>query len=139
VKTALTCLVQSVFPAALACVLAVAVTACGRDTPNAKAGVPATAAPVPPNVVPVPSETSPGAKSEPKPDPDAELAAKVKAAFGEDQDLKMLPVDIRALHGVVTLYGTADSPRLRDKAVRTASKVEGVKTVINNVQIVRGS
>jgi hyperosmotically inducible periplasmic protein len=75
----------------------------------------------------------------PKADPDAELAAKVKSAFANDPQLKMLPIDVRASNGVVTLYGTADNPKLREKAVHVAEGVEGVKSVSANVQIVRGS
>jgi hyperosmotically inducible periplasmic protein len=116
---------------------ALALAACGdRSAPAAKsADVNPQAAPQP-----APADAAPAKAAEaPKPDPDAELAAKVKAAFANDRELKMLPIDVRAANGVVTLYGTADNPKLREKAVRIASGVEGVKSVNANVQIVRGS
>jgi hypothetical protein len=122
---------------------ALALAACDRSTPpqpTADAGkaaaVPITPTPQP-QAAPAASETSaPAAK---KADPDAELAAKVKSAFADDPELKMLPIDVRASNGAVTLYGTAQNNRVRDKAVKFAAKVEGVKSVNNNVQIVRGS
>jgi osmotically-inducible protein OsmY len=40
---------------------------------------------------------------------------------------------------VVTLYGTANNRALRDKAAQVASKVEGVKSVRNELVIVAGS
>lgn len=116
------------------CALALALAACGdRGTPAAKS------AEVTPQAAPQPAPAAPAKAEAPKPDPDAELAAKVKAAFANDRELKMLPIDVRAANGVVTLYGTADNPKLREKAVRIASGVEGVKSVNANVQIVRGS
>lgn len=116
------------------CALALALAACGdRSTPAAKS------AEVTPQAAPQPAPAAPAKAEAPKPDPDAELAAKVKAAFANDRELKMLPIDVRAANGVVTLYGTADNPKLREKAVRIASGVEGVKSVNANVQIVRGS
>ena len=63
----------------------------------------------------------------------------MKSAFASDPQLKMLPIDIRAANGAVTLYGTADNAKLRDKAVRIASGIDGVTSVNNNVQIVKGS
>jgi hyperosmotically inducible periplasmic protein len=118
--------------------LALALAACGDRSEPATKSTDVT----PPQTAPqaAPSQPAPAKTAEtPKPDPDAELAAKVKSAFARDRDLKMLPIDVRASNGAVTLYGTADNAKLRDKAVRAASAVEGVKSVNANLQIVKGS
>jgi hyperosmotically inducible protein len=125
---------NDVLQLAAACALALALAACDSGAPPKTAAASAQPAAA---TAPLPA---PVAKAEaPKPDPDAELAAKVKSAFAGDADLKMLPIDIRASNGAVTLYGTAENAKLRDKAVRIASGVEGVRSVNNNVQIVKGS
>jgi osmotically-inducible protein OsmY len=67
------------------------------------------------------------------------LAGKVKSALGADPALKMLAIDAGASDGVVTLYGTADNKRNRDRAARVASGVPGVKSVKNELVIVAGS
>lgn len=67
------------------------------------------------------------------------LAAKVKSALGADPALKMLAIDAGASDGVVTLYGTADNKKNRDKAARVAGGVPGVKSVKNELVIVAGS
>lgn len=122
--------------AAASCALALALAACGESAPPAAKSTDVT----PPQaaVQPAPADTAKTAAA-PKADPDAELAAKVKSAFANDPQLKMLPIDVRASNGAVTLYGTAENTKLRDQAVRTAKGVEGVTSVSANVQIVRGS
>jgi hyperosmotically inducible periplasmic protein len=67
------------------------------------------------------------------------LAGKVKSALGADPALKMLAIDAGASEGVVTLYGTADNKKNRDKAGKVASGVPGVKSVKNELVIVAGS
>jgi osmotically-inducible protein OsmY len=67
------------------------------------------------------------------------LAGKVKSALGADPALKMLAIDAGASDGVVTLYGTANNKRNRDKAGKVAAGVPGVKSVTNNLVIVAGS
>jgi osmotically-inducible protein OsmY len=72
-------------------------------------------------------------------DENKELAGKVKSALGADPALKMLAIDAGAYDGVVTLYGTADNKKNRDKAAKVASGVPGVKSVNNQLVIVAGS
>jgi len=72
-------------------------------------------------------------------DENKQLAGKVKSALGSDPALKMLAIDAGATDGVVTLYGTADNKKNRDKAARVASEVPGVKSVKNELVIVAGS
>jgi osmotically-inducible protein OsmY len=70
---------------------------------------------------------------------DAATTALVKSALVAEPGLKALTIDVETTNGVVTLYGTTDSPENREKAVRVASKVEGVKTVEDKLVIVKGS
>lgn len=67
------------------------------------------------------------------------LAGKVKSALGADPALKLLAIDAGVSDGVVTLYGTADNKKNRDKAARVAASVPGVKSVKNELVIVAGS
>jgi hyperosmotically inducible protein len=124
------------------CALAAALAGCGdrNDTATKSTDVTPPTTTAPQAAAPAQAPAAPAKAAETaKPDPDAELAAKVKSAFANDRDLKMLPIDVRASNGAVTLYGTADNTKLRDKAVRIASGIDGVKSVNANVQIVKGS
>jgi len=51
----------------------------------------------------------------------------------------VLAIDAGVSDGVVTLYGTADNKKNRDKAARVAAGVPGVKSVKNEMVIVAGS
>ena len=125
---------------ALSGALAVSLAACSKEEPP-KAEQPAVVQPA----------TSPEAKageirtetSEPapmaKPDPNAELAGKVKSALHTTPGLEALAVDIVAAEGVVTLFGTADTRDSVDKAGKVASDVPGVKSVQNKIVVVQGS
>lgn len=72
-------------------------------------------------------------------DADAALAAKVKTALGAEKGLNVHAIDVTAKDGAVTLFGTADTPALRDKATKVAAGVQGVKTVENRLAVVKGS
>jgi hypothetical protein len=76
----------------------------------------------------------------PKPDPDKELAARVKKALDE-QKPKILGagIDVTSLDGSVTLWGTAASVEERRRAAQVAAKVGGVRSVDNKLEIVSGS
>lgn len=80
--------------------------------------------------------------SEPRPAAtaiDAALEARVKAALSAEPALSSLTVDVRSNGGVVTLYGTADSPRKSHEAALVALNVDGVRSVKNEMVVVRGS
>jgi hyperosmotically inducible periplasmic protein len=70
---------------------------------------------------------------------DAALEARVKAALSADPGLSTLAVDVKSTEGVVTLYGTADSPGKSHQAALVALNVEGVRSVKNEMVVVRGS
>ena len=74
------------------------------------------------------------------PDPDdAVLASRVKSAIAAEPDLKSVTVSVNAAAGVVTLNGTADTHVTSDRAARIALDVDGVRSVKNELIIVRGS
>jgi hyperosmotically inducible periplasmic protein len=139
--------VHAVAAAALAFMLA----ACGDKPASEQAAKPAIqpadqagpkAAEPPAPITDKKAAEPPSATREAAPSPgqaNAALADKVKAAFDADPALRALAVDVVASAGAVTLYGTADTPANRDKAAKVASGVDGVKSVQNQIVIVRGS
>jgi hyperosmotically inducible protein len=70
---------------------------------------------------------------------DTVLEARVKAALSADPALRSVTVDVKSADGIVTLYGTADSPANSHQAAMVALNVEGVRSVKNEMVVVRGS
>lgn len=70
---------------------------------------------------------------------DTALAGKVKAAVLATHGLKNLGLDVRSSDGEVTLFGTADTKAQRRQAEKVAAGVPGVKSVKDELQLVRGS
>lgn len=86
-------------------------------------------------VAPGQSAAQPGSS----PATDAALEARVKAALSAEPELRSVTVDVKSSDGVVTLYGTADSSRKSHQAAMVAMAVEGVRSVKNEMVVVRGS
>ena len=131
-----------VWPSLMVSVLVLGLAACGDKPPPAP-----TAKPLPLAVQPEPKKEE-MKTAEPRPAPvpapapanaDEVLAAKVKDALGADGSVNVHRIDVTAGNGVVTLYGTADTPEQRAKAERVAAGVAGVKSVENQLAIVAGS
>ena len=70
---------------------------------------------------------------------DTALSAKVRSALRTEPGLQALSIDVNAVNGAVTLYGTADTAARRDKAAQVALNVDGVKSVTNHLIILKGS
>ena len=70
---------------------------------------------------------------------DQMLIVRVKLGLLADPALQALPIGVNASNGVVTLYGTVDTPENRDKAVQSAATVDGVKAVRNKLVVAKGS
>lgn len=70
---------------------------------------------------------------------DTAQAAKVKAALVATPGLKNLALDVRSSGAEVALFGTVDSKAQRRKAEKVAAQVPGVKSVKNELKIVKGS
>lgn len=120
---------------ALALALILGLAACGEEPK------PAAAKPEPPKPVAQPAVTPAAAPQAaatevPKADPNKELAGRVKRAMEEG---KLDGIDVTASDGVVTLWGTTGSAGERSRAAQIAGKVDGVKSVENKLQVVKGS
>ena len=70
---------------------------------------------------------------------DGSLAASVKSAIVAEPTLRSMALDVSAQDGVVTLRGTAGTDAERERAARLAMNVDGVRSVKNELVIVRGS
>jgi len=107
----------------LALAFALGVAACGEE----------------PSIAPAAQAAAPKAltvAAEEKPDADGELAKRVGRAL---EDAKLHGVDIVAAKGIVTLWGTAVSPKEKARAAEIARHVEGVEAVENRLEVVAGS
>jgi len=125
--------------AILAAVTALALAACGDQTPP-PAAKKAEPVPVPAPQAKAPEAPQPAPKAEePKPDPNKELAQKVKRALEQDAKIQAAAIDVSAANGTVTLWGTAATDSERNRAGAAAAKVDGVKTVENKLAVVKGS
>jgi len=121
----------------LALAFALATAACSESSPppkpQPKAEAPkAASAPV--------AEAAKPAPEAPKPDPNKELAARVKQMLeAPEANLPGGAIDVSAAEGKVTLWGAVPSERERARAAQLAGKVEGVKSVDNQLKVVKGS
>ena len=116
--------------------LTLALAACGDSAPPPKPAAPAS---------PPPQAAAPEAKPEakapetPKPDPNKELARKVKQALEGEAKIQAAGIDVTAADGRITLWGTTATAGERNRAGQVASKVEGVSSVDNQLKVVKGS
>ena len=67
--------------------------------------------------------------------PDAQVTSDIQNKFNQDSGLQGKQLNIQSASGVVTLDGAVDNAAQRDTAGRLAASEEGVKTVVNNLQI----
>jgi hyperosmotically inducible protein len=119
-------------------IAALALAACGDSTPPPK--------PVVQPVTPAPQVQAPEAPKAPeakpeaaKPDPNKDLAQRVKQAIDSDGKVQPGSIDVTAKDGRVSLWGTAASAGERNRAGQIAAKIEGVASVDNQIKIVKGS
>ena len=70
---------------------------------------------------------------------DAALTASVKASLVSDKASNLTRIDVDTTNGVVALNGVVENPEQRSRAEQLASRVDGVKKVINNLQVQRRS
>jgi hyperosmotically inducible protein len=117
-----------------------ALAACGEDVPPPK---PAAQTPPPQAAAPAPAATAPAPEAKapeaPKPDPNKELAQRVKQALEGDAKVQAAAIDVTAKDGRVSLWGTAATAGERNRAADIASKVQGVASVDNQIKVVKGS
>ena len=66
---------------------------------------------------------------------DGKMSSEIQGKFSQDSGLASKQLTVQANNGVVTLSGTVDNAAQRDAAGRQAASIEGVKTVVNNLQV----
>ena len=121
---------------ALLLALALGIGACSDPPPPPPKPKPVAKAPEAPPPAPKP-EVKP---EPPKPDPNKELAARVKQALeAPDTKLPSGAIDVTAQDGRVSLWGAVPSAGMRSRAAQVAQKVDGVKSVDNQLKVVKGS
>jgi hypothetical protein len=121
----------------IAAVLLLGAAACGDQPAPKPAPAPAPQA-VPQPIIPAPAPEA-KAPEAPKPDPNKELAARVKRALEGEAKIQAAAIDVTAADGKVTLWGTAATAAERKRAESVASKVDGVRSVDNQIKVVKGS
>jgi hypothetical protein len=124
----------------LLAVSAAALAACSESTPPPPPKAAAQVQPAAPKVE-APAPTPVAAKVEPpKPDPNKELAARVKQALeSPDSKLPSGAIDVTAADGKVSLWGAVGNEAQRRRAATVASRIDGVKSVDNQLKVVKGS
>jgi hyperosmotically inducible periplasmic protein len=66
---------------------------------------------------------------------DATIHTAVKAKLTTDHFSNIVNIDINVTNGIVTLAGEVPNPQVRLEAEKEALSVNGVKKVINNLQV----
>jgi len=66
---------------------------------------------------------------------DSVITAKIKTALLNDDFLKLAPIDVTTVDGVVTLRGTVDSEQLVARAIGLVNNQEHVKSVKNELLV----
>lgn len=88
------------------------------------------------------AKPDPGPESAaPKLQPSAseQLAAQIKSKLRDARDLEAQGVDVTVADGVVTLHGTTPAPEEAHKIATYVAQLDGVRSVVNNLIVVRGS
>jgi hypothetical protein len=70
---------------------------------------------------------------------DAALATNVQKKIMADSSLTAQPISVAASDGIVTLSGTVGDQNMRDAAAKDAAEVDGVRTVVNNLNVAGGA
>ncbi len=70
-----------------------------------------------------------------KPLSDDSISDYVRLKLSGDPDVKGGALDAVCKNGVVTITGTVDTMRQKEKATKLAKKVKGVKQVVNNLVV----
>src|SRR5438046_1160520 len=67
--------------------------------------------------------------------PDSQVASEVQAKILADPSVPEKQLTISSNNGIVTLSGNVSSDAVRTAAANDAAQVDGVKTVVNNLQV----
>lgn len=85
------------------------------------------------NAKPLPEPTPLADKN--KPVTDDFLYDTIRRKLASDAVIKGGALDLDVKDGVVTLKGTVETERQKDKAEKVVKKISGVKSVVNQIQI----
>jgi len=66
---------------------------------------------------------------------DSVITTNIKATLLKDDFLKLVPIDVTTVNGVVKLSGTVDSEQLAARAIGLANSQEHVNSVQNELQV----
>jgi hypothetical protein len=66
---------------------------------------------------------------------DAQIASDVQNKVFSDPNVQSRQISVQSANGVVTLAGNVNSDAERTSAANDAAQIEGVKTVVNNLQV----
>lgn len=66
---------------------------------------------------------------------DSWITTKVKGELAKDKQVSGIHIHVKTVEGVVTLTGKAKSQAEVDRAAEDAGKIEGVKSVVNNIEV----
>ncbi|MGB8582570.1 MAG: BON domain-containing protein, partial [Candidatus Sulfotelmatobacter sp.] len=69
-----------------------------------------------------------------KPD-DAKISSDIQSKYAQDSGLSTKQLSVQTSSGVVTISGNVDNDAQRAAAARQAASVDGVKEVVNNLQV----
>jgi hypothetical protein len=70
---------------------------------------------------------------------DAKISSNIQSRFNQDSGLSSKQLTVQASNGVATLAGYVDNDAQREAAARQAASVDGVKEVVNNLQVGSGA
>ena len=70
---------------------------------------------------------------------DAKISSEIQSKYGQDSGLSTKQLSVQASNGVVTISGWVDNDAQRAAAARQAAAVDGVKEVVNNLQVASAS
>lgn len=80
------------------------------------------------------AEKAPAGRSD-QPIDDSVITTKVKSLFVKDEQVRARNIEVKTVNGVVELSGTAGSKQEASRAASIARKVQGVKSVKNDIQV----
>ena len=66
---------------------------------------------------------------------DAAITASVKSSLVADKVSNLTRVDVDTTNGVVSLNGVVETAEQKSRAGQLASRVDGVRNVVNNLQV----
>lgn len=66
---------------------------------------------------------------------DTWITTKVKGELAKDKQVSGIRIHVKTVAGVVTLTGKAKSQAEAERAAEDANKIEGVKSVVNNIEV----